>query len=183
MAERSSRPGSRGGTRAKRRAPHEPAPAVKPAAEEPGARLKRFMVGLASDVGRLGAFMSDAKAAMAQAGLTQEEQELLLSGDQARIYSALKGLPPPPPSPAPGPLQLPTVVASMFGQQPSAAAAPKPSVAPGPSAQAPAAPVQPAPPAGQAQASQLPLYYVALPQGYATMPAYYVLQWPGWPTG
>src|SRR3954470_3102767 len=123
MAERSSRPGSRGGTRAKRGAPHEPAPAA--AAEEPGARLKRFMVGLASDVGSLGAFMSDAKAAMADAGLTPDEQELLLSGDQGRIYSALKGLPPPPPSPAPGPPQLPTVVASMFGQQAGAAPVPQ----------------------------------------------------------
>src|SRR3954451_3955491 len=106
MAERSSRPGPRSGTRAKSRAP-EPVAAPAPAAEQPGARLKRFMVGLASDVGRLGAFMADAKAAMAEAGLTPDEQELLLSGDQGRIYSALKGLPPPPPSPAPGPPQLP----------------------------------------------------------------------------
>lgn len=133
------------------------------------------MVGLASDVGKLGDFMADPQAAMAGAGLAKEDQDLLLSGDQGRIYSALKGLPLPPPMPAAGPLQLPTVVASQLGQNTAPGVYQHPGgavMAQSPQAQGYAAPSSP----------QAPVYYVMVPQGYGQMPAYYVLQWPNWPT-
>src|SRR5712672_2775928 len=122
--------------------------------------LKRFMVSLASDVDALTNFMRDPRAAMDHGGLLPEEQDIILSGDQGRIYATIKGLPLPPPAEAPAPPQMPTVVATMLqGQQ---GAAPAPTAQP-----------QPMPygsPAGQ------PIYCYGAPQwppGY-----YYVPTWP-----
>jgi hypothetical protein len=105
---------------------------------------------------------------MDHGGLLPEEQDIILSGDQGRIYATIKGLPLPPPAEAPAPPQMPTVVATMLqGQQ---GAAPAPTAQPQP---APAAQPQPTPygsPAGQ------PIYYYGAPQwppGY-----YYVPTWP-----
>src|SRR5712671_6854139 len=65
--------------------------------------LKRFMVSLASDVDALTNFMRDPRAAMDHGGLLPEEQDIILSGDQGRIYATIKGLPLPPPADAPAP--------------------------------------------------------------------------------
>lgn len=85
--------------------------------------LRAFMVRLATDPERLAAFIDDADAAMADAGLSAEERELVRSGDQDRLYEALadrRGTPRParptgaaePPTPA-GTILVP--VASPFG--------------------------------------------------------------------
>jgi hypothetical protein len=153
--------------------------------------LKRFMVGLASDVGKLTDFMLDQKKAFQEAGLSEEQQQILLSGDQGRIYAALKDLPVPPAAPAPPPAQMPTVVAAMNLQ--------------GQGAAAPAAPQQQAPgqlppyyvlqqPQGQVQQAQAPMQAVPtyqVQQAQAPMqavPTYqvqpqqiYYVQWPNWP--
>jgi hypothetical protein len=135
--------------------------------------LKRFMVKLASEPDALADFMRDPRGAMDHAGLPPEEQEIVLSGDQGRIYATIKGMPLPPASPAPSPLQLPTVVSTMLeqpqGQPAAAAAAPHfMKVA----AHAPAEqPAYYAAPAGQ------PVYYAA-PHG---QPIYYIVGWPYWP--
>ena len=126
--------------------------------------LKRFMVSLASDVDALTNFMRDPRAAMDHAGLPPEIQDIVLSGDQGRIYATIKGLPLPPPAEAPAPPQMPTVVATMLqGQQ---GAAPAPAAQPQPQPQ----PMPYGSPAGQ------PIYYYGAPQwqpGY-----YYVPTWP-----
>lgn len=124
--------------------------------------LKRFMVKLASEPDTLADFMRDPRGAMDHAGLLPDEQDIVLSGDQSRIYATIKGMPLPPPSPAPSPLQLPTVVSTMLEQppgQPAAAAQTAMKVA----AQAPA---------GQ------PVYYYAAPHA---QPIYYIVGWPYWP--
>jgi len=130
--------------------------------------LKRFMVTLASDVEALTNFMRDPRTAMDHGGLLPEEQDILLSGDQGRIYATIKGLPLPPAAGAPPPTQMPTVVATMLqGQQ---GASPGPAAQPQPM---PAAPAQPMPygsPAGQ------PIYYYGAPQW---QPGYYYI--PAWP--
>jgi hypothetical protein len=124
--------------------------------------LKRYMVELASDVGKLADFMLDPRAAMEATGLSKDSQDVLMSGDQGRIYATLKGLPIPAAAPAPSPPQLPTVVATML--QPREAAAP----VGGPSAAA-GWPVQ------------SPVYYGAVPQPQWQLPPYYVVQWSIWP--
>lgn len=161
--------------------------------------LKRFMVGLASDVGKLTAFMLDQNKAFDEAGLTTEQRELLLSGDQSRIYAALKDLPLPPPNPNAPSMQMPMVVAAMNMGQGAATAAASPS---GNGAAAAAAQVAPA--------AQLPPYYVVqqpsqhhvqqmsmqvvptyqypqhhpqhLQPGQHPQQAYYLVPWPVWPT-
>jgi hypothetical protein len=144
--------------------------------------LKKFMVALASDVGKLTAFMVDQNKAFDEAGLSQEQRELLLSGDQSRIYAALKDLPLPPAAAASAPAQMPTVVAALNYQGQGASAA------------------SPLPQAGAAHAAQpaqnpgqLPSYYVLQPAQpgqwwqqqappYQSQPyVYYVVQWPTWP--
>ncbi|MBR0757987.1 hypothetical protein JQ604_37900 [Bradyrhizobium jicamae] len=157
--------------------------------------LKKFLVGLASDVGKLTAFMYDQKKAFEDAGLTQEQQDLLLSGDQSRIYAALKDLPLPPPAAAQPPAQMPTVVAAMHyqgqtipGAAPASGAGPAAGAAMAGAAAAVSA--TPQPQAGQ----QLPPYYVLQPsqmqpaqqaqhaqQVYGYQPIYYLVQWPSWP--
>ena len=130
--------------------------------------LKRFMVSLASDVDALTNFMRDPRAAMDHGGLLPEEQDIILSGDQGRIYATIKGLPLPPPAEAPAPPQMPTVVATMLQGQQGASPAPTAQLQPAPAAQP-----QPMPygsPAGQ------PIYCYGVPQwppGY-----YYVPTWP-----
>jgi hypothetical protein len=122
--------------------------------------LKRFMVRLAGDPAMLAEFMRAPRTAMDHAGLLPEEQDVVMSGDQGRIYAAIKGLPPPPPSPAPPPPQLPTVVSTMLQPQ-------------GQPAAAPAAQPQPV---HQAMAAGQPVYYAAPGQ-----PLYYIVGWPYWP--
>ena len=55
--------------------------------------LRRYMVELASNVSELVEFMTDAKAEMSAAGLREDEQDLLLSGDQGRILCVPQGHP------------------------------------------------------------------------------------------
>lgn len=140
--------------------------------------LKRFMVKLASEPDSLADFMRDPRSAMDGAGLLPEEQDIVLSGDQGRIYAAIKGMPLPPPSPAPSPLQLPTVVSTMLEQpqgQPAAAAPGQPVAQSAAHQVAQAAQVAQvvayAMPAGQ------PVYY-AVPHA---QPIYYIVGWPYWP--
>jgi hypothetical protein len=147
--------------------PGEPAAPAEPKLSD---GLKQFMVGLASDVGKLTDFMLDQKKAFEEAGLSEEQQQILLSGDQARIYAALKDFPLPPPAPASPPAQMPTVVAALNYQGAAAAGA--------------------APPAAAQAPGQLPPYYVLqqpsmqgqMPPTYQYQPQiYYVVQWPTWP--
>ena len=154
--------------------------------------LKRFMVKLASEPDTLADFMRDPRGAMDHAGLLPDEQDIVLSGDQSRIYATIKGMPLPPPSPAPSPLQLPTVVSTMLEQPPGQSAAAAQTAMKVVAADAPAgqpvycyyaAPGQPAAAAqtamkvaAHAPAGQ-PVYY-AVPHG---QPIYYIVGWPYWP--
>jgi hypothetical protein len=124
--------------------------------------LMLYLVDLASDIGKLTEFMVDPKGAMTAAGLPPEDQEIMTSSDQGRIYAHLKELPPPAPAAAQPPPQLPTVVAAMHIQQ-GAAAPPTPPVYP------------PQPGYGQA-----PPYYGAAQPNYQQAPTYWV-PWPWWP--
>jgi hypothetical protein len=144
--------------------------------------LKRFMVKLASEPDTLADFMRDPRSAMDHAGLLPEQQDIVMSGDQGRIYATIKGMPLPPAAPAPSPLQLPTVVSTMLDPphgQPGSATAGQPAAqaAMNVAAHLPAA--QPAMHvvAPGAQAGQ-PAYYYAVPQG---QPIYYIVGWPYWP--
>jgi hypothetical protein len=87
--------------------------------------LMRYLVRVASDVDALAAFMDAPEKAMAAAGVTQEEQDLIRSGDQNRIYAYLKNLPAPAAAQASPAPQLPTVVASMQLQPSQPAAFPQ----------------------------------------------------------
>jgi len=141
--------------------------------------IKRYMVKLASDVEALTDFMRDPRTMMDRAGLLPEEQDILLSGDQGRIYATLKGLPLPPAAPAPSPLQLPTVVSTMLdqGQQVPAAQPAQTAQA----SQAGAAAAAPAQPAALQQTLVYavpvaqPAYYYAVAQ---PQPVYYIAGWP-----
>lgn len=132
--------------------------------------FRQFMVELASDVAKLTHYMEDPAAAMADAGLSSEDQAILSGGDQNRIYAYLKGGELPPPSPVPPPPQLPTVVAAMQMQgQPAAAAG---AAMPG------AMPAGVSPPMITAS-----MFFSAVPiPQWSGQPAYYVMQWPTWPT-
>ena len=127
--------------------------------------LKMFLTGLAHDLDKLTAYVSDPARALEEAGLSEEDKAILRSGDQNRIYSAIAN---PAPSPQPEP--------------PAAAQAPPP---------APPYPVygQPAVPSPAAAAGPAWGQYVqGAPQAYAwpTFPAwqlpqilYTVIPWPG----
>jgi hypothetical protein len=54
--------------------------------------LKAYMVGLAIDPGQLSDFILDSEKAMERAGLSPGDREVLLSGDQGRIFAALAGV-------------------------------------------------------------------------------------------
>jgi XYPPX repeat (two copies) len=54
--------------------------------------LKRYMVGLATDLDALTAFIISPTDAIKEAGLSEEDAALLTSGDQTRIYIALSGM-------------------------------------------------------------------------------------------
>jgi hypothetical protein len=117
--------------------------------------------------------MRDPKAALESSDLNATDRATVLSGDQGRIYSALKDLPLPPaapPSPAP---QLPTVVAAQYPYGVPAQGATLQGVAP-----------QGAVPPGQyyGQAAAWPAGYPQPAVGAYGMPTmyYYV---PGWPIG
>lgn len=161
----------------------KPADAAASAGPKLSDGLKQFMVGLASDVGKLTDFMLDQKKAFEDAGLSEEQQQILLSGDQSRIYAALKDYPLPPPAAPSPPAQMPTVVAAL-NYQGAGAAAPAQGVA-----------AQAAPAGPQQTPGQLPPYYVMqqpqqaqapvqqMPPTYQYQPQiYYVVQWPTWPT-
>jgi len=51
--------------------------------------LKGFMVRLAIDPARYAEFLADPFSAAEQQGLSGRERDILLSGDQNKIYSAL----------------------------------------------------------------------------------------------
>jgi len=70
---------------------------AKPAAQPSGsqhpegrAELRKFFVRLASDLELFCRFVANPEAAAKQAGVTEEDRELLFSGDQGRIYAALR---------------------------------------------------------------------------------------------
>jgi hypothetical protein len=183
--------------------PDEPAPTAPPSPSPE--RVIAYMVRLAGDPSALTEFMRGPSQAMQDAGLAQDEQDALNSGDQNRIYAMLKGLPPPPPAPPPPPVQLPTVVAAMQLQgtgggaspgqtapgQAQPAPAPTQAVQPQAAAQPPAYWVvgaqQPGQVAASPQAGQgygalpYPFYVVAAPQ-QQPQPTYYIVPWPTWPT-
>lgn len=129
-------------------------------------QLKDYMVELAINADRLTDLVRDPQEALKNSDLSEADQALLQSGDQGRIYAALKNLPTPPASSAAPAPQLPTVVAAQYpygvpGQGAAAqAVAPQPYGAP-----AQAAPQWPAASYGQA------------PPHYA-LPLYYALAWP-----
>lgn len=85
--------------------------------------LRAFMVRLASDPERLSAFIADPERAMNEAGLSDEERQLVRSGDQNRLYAALASRPavhaaasaPPAPAPADPPGVILVPVRSPFG--------------------------------------------------------------------
>lgn len=136
-------------------------------------QLKNYMVELATNVDRLAEFMRDPKTALESSGLDEADRATLASGDQGRIYSALKDLPTPPAAPPTPPPQLPMVVASQYPYGvPGQAAAAGQSSAP-----------QGAVPQGQyPQAAPWPAGSYAQPAAggaYYVLPPYYV---PAWPT-
>jgi len=51
--------------------------------------LETYLVSLAIEPQRHSEFVADPAAAARQAGLSPEDQDVLLSGDQNRIYAAL----------------------------------------------------------------------------------------------
>ncbi len=57
------------------------------------ANLKSYLSQLAIDPDLYSAFVSDPQAAAKKAGLTREDCEVLFSGDQNRIYTALQNTP------------------------------------------------------------------------------------------
>jgi hypothetical protein len=63
--------------------------------------LKQFMVNLASDIGGLSRFIANPQTVATEAGLSQEDRDILFSGDQNRIYAALAGIEPPKPQETP----------------------------------------------------------------------------------
>ncbi|HKO58216.1 MAG TPA: hypothetical protein VJ276_20290 [Thermoanaerobaculia bacterium] len=85
--------------------------------------LKDFMVKLASDVDALTEFISDAQTVIGQSDLSDEERNILRSGDQDRIYQAIsepqaQPAPAQPQPPAPAPQQFPQPAASWPQQAP-----------------------------------------------------------------
>ena len=70
--------------------------------------LLALMVKLASDVDYLVDFVADPAALLTESGLSEEDQNTVLSGNQNLIYGALSGQPLPPGSEAP-PLQTVTI--------------------------------------------------------------------------
>jgi len=66
-------------------------------------KLKQFMVRLATDVELLSRFIADAPGTARAEGLSGEEIDILLSGDQNRIYFGLVPNAPSVPLPAPHP--------------------------------------------------------------------------------
>jgi hypothetical protein len=139
-------------------------------------RLKAYMIELATDVGRLTEFMFDPKKAMEAAGLTTDEQAIVTSGDQARIYATLKGLPLPEPAAAPPPPQLPTVVSVIPQDGSSAQAGGQPAAQPQ-SAYA----QQAAYPPQAAYSAQPGMTNGFMPQPQMQYSPYYVVMWPTWP--
>jgi hypothetical protein len=85
--------------------------------------LKRYMVTLATDLDALGAFIINARNAIKEAGLSEEDAALLTSGDQTKIYIALSGMK----------LPIPTQPAAQQGAPVSHPASPEPAAAQHPS--------------------------------------------------
>ena len=128
--------------------------------------LKDYMVELAINADRLTDLVRDPQEALKNSDLSEADQALLQSGDQGRIYAALKNLPTPPASSAAPAPQLPTVVAAQYPYGVPSQGAAAQAVASQPyGAPAQAAPQWPA--AGYGQA----------PPHYA-LPLYYALAWP-----
>lgn len=110
----------------KKRTPAEsiqPASAETQVATDTSTRLRSLYVRLASDPGELSAFIANPQEAAKAAGLSPQESEVLFSGDQGRIYLALRpesaSATPPAPVPQPGGTNAGGQAAS-YGQQPSA---------------------------------------------------------------
>jgi hypothetical protein len=55
------------------------------------ADIRAFLVGLATDPAKLGAFIRDANASMNEAGIAAEDQAILKSGNSTAIYARLIG--------------------------------------------------------------------------------------------
>jgi hypothetical protein len=127
-------------------------------------QLKEYMTELASNVDRLTDFVRDPLEALKNSDLSEADQALLQSGDQGRIYSALRNLPTPPASPPTPAPQLPTVVAAQY-----------PYGVPGQGAAAQSA----APQGYGAQAApQWPTAGYGYPPPSYALPLYYALVWP-----
>ena len=55
-----------------------------------GTTLTSFMVSLAIEPEKFSEFVTDPEAAAEKAGLSKADRDVLLSGDQNRIYAALE---------------------------------------------------------------------------------------------
>lgn len=85
--------------------------------------LRAFYVELSSNLDKLSAFIADPAAVARREGLSNEETELLFSGDQGRIYASLRPelmVSPPPPQPA----AAPTGAAAQAAPAPAAQGSP-----------------------------------------------------------
>lgn len=62
--------------------------------------LREFLSALATDADQLAAFQANPDKAMQDAGLSSEEQELVKSGNQERVYRYFQELEPDKPLPS-----------------------------------------------------------------------------------
>ncbi len=74
--------------------------------------LKNYLVELATDLDRLSAFISDPGKAAQDAGLSDDDHKVLLSGDQNRIYAAVASPAPEAPTQTQQQSTYPTVGSS-----------------------------------------------------------------------
>ena len=82
LSAASERSGGSGGPRSTHRGreSHDPGQAMT---------LKAYMVLLATDLDKLSEFVADSRQAAERAGLSRDDQEVLFSGDQNRIYQTV----------------------------------------------------------------------------------------------
>ena len=71
-------------------APEKPSEGSREGSDHP---LRRYLVKLATDPGELGRFIKDPEKSMESAGLSDEEQAILKSGNPAAIYGRVAGGP------------------------------------------------------------------------------------------
>lgn len=107
-----------------RHAPATPAPATDVSSQpQPSLALRAFFVSLASDLDMYSRFVASPRAVAEASNLSPDEIALLFSGDQGRIYAALRPdlIPKTPPQPAPAaqpaPAPTPQPIPYPYGMQ------------------------------------------------------------------